>query len=36
LDLLRRLGVSSGAALLMVDALRVEWAKDKQPNRDDD
>ena len=32
LDLLRRLGVSSGSALLIIDALRVEWTKDKAGN----
>ncbi len=33
LDLLRRLGVSSGVAMQLVEALKVEWAKDK-PNDD--
>jgi putative nucleotidyltransferase with HDIG domain len=34
LDLLRRLGVSSGIAMQLVEALKIEWAKDK-PQTDD-
>jgi hypothetical protein len=34
LDLLRRLGVSSGVAMQLVEALKLEWSKDK-PQTDD-